>query len=262
MPPLRISIVTPSFNQSRFIRRTIDSVLGQQGEFVLDYRVLDGASTDGTIDVLKSYGARLNWVSGPDGGQIEALNRGLRESTGEVVGWVNSDDVLLPGALARVAAAFRDHPDALWIHGRCRIIDEDDREIRRWLSSYKHIRALRHSFEALLTENYISQMTTFWRRSAHDQLGYFDLRWPLAFDYDFFLRLAAQADPVYVREPLACFRWYRSSKSGSGHGRQFLESSAIAAKYQCSAFATARRKLKNLTFQQVYRVMGHLSQRH
>jgi len=117
---MKISIITPSFNHARFIRRTIDSVLSQTGDFELEYRVLDGASTDGTVEILKSYGDRLQWRSEADNGQVDAINKGLRTATGDIVGWVNSDDTLLPGALARVAAAFRAHPEAEWVHGGAR----------------------------------------------------------------------------------------------------------------------------------------------
>src|ERR1700712_1435212 len=98
---MRISLVTPSFNQAQFSRRTIDSVLEQQGDFELDYRIVDGGSTDGTLDILRGYGDRIRWQSEPDRGQVDAINKGLRAATGEVIGWLNSDDVLLPGAIAK-----------------------------------------------------------------------------------------------------------------------------------------------------------------
>src|SRR5215471_19332017 len=98
MPAIRISLVTPSYNQGRFIQRTIDSVLEQTGDFELEYVVYDGGSTDETLDVLRSYGERLRWRSEPDRGQVDAINKGLRAATGEVVGWLNSEDVLAPGA--------------------------------------------------------------------------------------------------------------------------------------------------------------------
>src|SRR5262249_6239845 len=108
---MRISIVTPSFNQCRFLRETIDGVLSQQGDFQVEMLVMDGGSTDGTVDLLRSVGdPRLRWVSERDRGQTDALRKGLRHVTGDVVGWVNSDDLYAPGALARVAAAFCAQP--------------------------------------------------------------------------------------------------------------------------------------------------------
>jgi hypothetical protein len=128
-PRLRFSIVTPSFNQARFIRRTIDSVLGQQGDFGLEYLVVDGGSADGTAAILEGYGSRLKWISEPDRGQVDAINKGLERCTGDVVGWLNSDDVLLPGALRRRPMPCRAAGGRV-VHGRCRIIDEHDRDPR------------------------------------------------------------------------------------------------------------------------------------
>src|SRR6476660_9299939 len=126
---MRISIVTPSYNQGAYIGRTIDSILSQEGDFELDYRVIDGGSTDDTVAVLKSYGDRVAWTSEKDKGQVDAINKGLAKATGDIVGWINSDDLLLPGALAKVADAFRARPSVEWVHGRCVIIDEHDQEV-------------------------------------------------------------------------------------------------------------------------------------
>lgn len=237
---MRVSIVTPSFNQAKFIRRTIDSVLSQTGDFELDFRVIDGGSNDGTVEILQSYGNRVKWVSEPDRGQVDAINKGLRVADGDIVSWLNSDDVLLPGALARTVASFRANPDIEWVHGRCKIIDEDDREVRRWVSAYKHFRAQRHTLQNFLTENYISQMTVFWRREIQEQLGYLSGEFRYAFDYDLILRLAHRGDPFYIAEPTACFRWYETSKSGGGYVVQMTETADLGAE---SPHATLRTRL-------------------
>lgn len=254
---LRISLVTPSFNQGPFLRRTIDSVLSQRGDFDLEYRVLDGASTDETLDILCSYGDRVSWTSERDGGQIEAINKGLRAATGDVVGWLNSDDVLQPGALARVARAFEEHRRVEWVHGRCVIIDEHDREIRRWMSQYKHYLCKRHTFRKLLLgENYISQMTAFWRRSVHDEIGFLDPRHDLSFDYDFFLRLAKRGDPMYLEDAIASFRWYVASKSGGGFMRQLEQATEIALSFgEHDVLMTMRTHAKRMTIASIYRLL-------
>jgi glycosyltransferase involved in cell wall biosynthesis len=254
---IRISIITPSFNQAQFIGRTIDSVISQTGDFELDYKVIDGGSTDGTLEILKSYGSRITWSSERDQGQVDAINKGLRGATGDVIAWLNSDDVLLPGALARVAAVFQDHPDAEWVHGRCVIIDAHDRPVRRWVSSYKHFRAMTHTFENFLTENYISQMTTFWRRSAHDAIGFLDPTIKFAFDYDLFVRLAARGAPIYIAEPVACFRWYETSKSGGGFVVQMRETTEIAARHEASTpWIRGRAWAKKLAIINIYRALA------
>ncbi|MBA3393834.1 MAG: glycosyltransferase [Deltaproteobacteria bacterium] len=253
----RISIVTPSYNQAQFIGRTIDSVLSQRGDFDLEYKIFDGGSKDDTVAVLKSYGDRIEWISERDSGQIDAINKGLRAVTGDIVGWVNSDDVLMPGALQRVARAFADHPQVEWVHGRCVIIDEHDREIRKLVSLYKHFRCKNHTFENLLTENYVSQMTAFWRRSVHDEIGYLDPTHDLAFDYDLFLKLAHRGDPIYLDDPVACFRMYDTSKSGAGYVAQVEQANTIASQYtQPSSWTRARMRAKKAAIVNVYRAMG------
>jgi len=253
---LRISLVTPSYNQAPFIRRTIDSVLEQRGDFDLEYRVLDGGSNDGTVDILKSYGSQFTWDSVPDDGQIDAINKGLRSLTGDVIGWLNSDDVLAPGALARVANAFACNPSVEWVHGRCDIIDEHDNVVRRWVSAYKHYRSRHHSFENLLTENYVAQMTTFWRRSVHDEVGYLDPNIQLAFDYEFFLRLAERGDPIFIDEPQASFRTYPNSKSGSGFVAQMRETNELARRYRSNPWTRVRARFKKIGIINVYRALA------
>jgi glycosyltransferase involved in cell wall biosynthesis len=253
---MKISVVTPSFNHARYIKRTIDSVLDQQGDFELDYRVIDGGSNDGTVDILKSYGDRLQWTSERDEGQVDAINKGLRAATGDVVGWVNSDDLLLPGALARVAAAFEANPGVEWVHGRCVIIDEHDREVRKWVSAYKHYRCMHHTFDNFLTEDYVSQMTAFWRRSAQDAIGLVDGTIKYAFDYEFFLRLAKRGAPIYIEEPTACFRWYPESKSGGGFVVQMTETNEVARRYQPSTWTRMRARAKKVGIINVYRALA------
>jgi glycosyltransferase involved in cell wall biosynthesis len=258
---LCISVVTPSFNQARFLERAVQSVVTQQGDFDLQYLVMDGGSADGSVDLLRRYDARLSWVSEPDGGQSAAINKGLRRATGDVVGWLNSDDVLLPGALARVAAAFRERPDAEWLHGRCDIIDSEGRVIRQWVSAYKHWCCRRYSYSRLLGENFISQMTVFWRRSLLDAVGYLDPGLHLAMDYDLWLRFARRGAPLYVPERLACFRWYASSKSGAGYREQFRVECEIARKHAPDrTWLHLMKRLKTARAAAAYRLMALLEE--
>lgn len=162
---MRISIVTPSFNQAPFIERTIRSVLDQSHRDI-EHIVIDGGSTDGTLEILQRCGKAVSWVSEKDRGQAHAINKGLRRCTGEVVAWLNSDDTYTPGALERVARHFTEHPDCRWVYGRCRIVDEHDREIRTLITRYKNLLLARYGFPKLLAENFISQPAVFWRRDS------------------------------------------------------------------------------------------------
>jgi len=253
---LRLSLITPTLNQSRFLCQTIESVLGQQGPIDLDYRVVDGGSTDDTPEILEAYRGRLTYSSQPDNGQVDAINQGLAVSTGEVVGWLNSDDLLLPGALAQVAEAFQTYPETEWVHGRCSIIDESGREIQRWISRYKHARSRHHSWKRLLLENYVSQPTAFWRRRAWLEVGPLDATVPLAFDYDLWLRLARRGDPIYLEAPLAAFRRHPLSKSGQGYAEMFRQEYRIATRYAADRPALLRAKRRRMAaFSAVYRAL-------
>jgi len=255
----RVSVITPSYNQVRYIGRTIQSVLDQTGEFDLEYRVVDGGSTDGTLDLLASFGNRIAWTSERDNGQVDAINKGLKVATGDIVGWLNSDDLLLPGAFARIVAAFEANPGVEWVHGRCEIIDEQGRPVRRWVSLYKHWMARHHSLDRLLGDNYVSQMATFWRRSVHAEIGYLDPGLPLAFDYEFWVRLAKRGAPAYVPEQVACFRWYDTSKSGANYVEQFRENTEIAVRHAPAGrrWLLLRKRAKNAVYARLYRMMAN-----
>jgi glycosyltransferase involved in cell wall biosynthesis len=231
---MKFSIVTPSFNSGRFIERTIRSVLDQDYPDV-EYLVIDGGSTDDTLEILSTYGDRLWWLSEPDRGQPDAINKGLRRATGDVVAFLNADDTYEPGALIRVATFFTDHPDVKWAYGKCRIIDENDREIRRPITLYKNLLLRRYSYTKLLTENFISQPATFWRREVHDEIGYINDAEHYAMDYEFWLRLGQRYPAGVVPQYLAAFRMYDTSKSGSLSNPQFEDELRIARAFSNGA---------------------------
>lgn len=254
-----ITLVTPSLNQGAFVERTVRSVLGQEGGFDLEYLVFDGGSTDGALDVLRRYEGRLRLVVEPDAGQASAINKGLRAARGDVVGWLNSDDLLYPGALARVAAAFAARPGLVWLHGGCEIVDEQDRPIRRWVSAYKRYRCRRYSRLGLLVENFVSQMTVFWRRSAMERVGYLDETMRYSFDYEYWLRLSALGDPLYLDDRIAAFRWYAASKSGSSFERQFREDEEAFRRHAPpGALLRARKRIRTAQILAAYRLLRAL----
>ena len=237
-----VSVVTPSLDQAAFVERTLQSVLSQRGDFDLEYLVIDGGSRDGTQEILARYRDRIRLVVEPDRGQADAVNKGLRLARGEILGWVNSDDLLRPGALDRVVRAFRDAPGASWLHGRCDIVDPEDRVIRRWLTRYKNHRARRHDLRALLVENYVSQMTVFWRRPLQERVGLLDEGLRYTFDYDLWLRFAKESPPLFLEETLAAFRWHPGTKSGSAFERQFAEDHQVFLRHAPDEARLHRRK--------------------
>jgi len=227
---MKISIITPSFNQVRFIERTIRSVL-EQNYSDLEYIVMDGGSTDGTLEILKKYSSRIIWNSEKDSGQSAAINKGLRLATGEIVAYLNSDDAYEPGALRKVADFFKNNPDQTWVYGKCKIIDENDREIRKLITCYKNSLLKRYSYKKLLAENFISQPATFWRKELLDEIGYFSEEENFCMDYEFWLRLGEKYEAGIIDEYLANFRYYATSKSGNVNKKQFQDELRLAKKY-------------------------------
>jgi GT2 family glycosyltransferase len=208
--PPKISIVTPSFEQGRFLARTISSVVNQAYPNV-EYIVQDGGSTDGTLDTLRQFADKLTlWVSEPDAGQADAINRGFARTTGDIMAWLNSDDLYLPGALAYVARYFVDHPEVDVLYGNRRMIDEDDGEIGAWILP-------QHDDRMLTSVDYVPQETLFWRRSIWEAAGgRVDTDFGYALDWDLLLRFRdAGANIVRVPRFLGAFRVHDEQKTSA-----------------------------------------------
>jgi glycosyltransferase involved in cell wall biosynthesis len=202
-----ISIVTCSYNQRRFLEATLRSVVEQTGVQV-EYIVVDGASTDGSAALIESYAPKLtSWVSEADRGQSEALNKGLKRATAPIVGWLCSDDVVLPGALARVVALFAERPDTDAIYGDALLIDADGRIVRPKREIDFHPWLLRDD------HNYIPQPAMFWRRNLHERFGYLREDLHLTMDLELWLRFASKGCRVeHVPQFWAAMRCHDSQK--------------------------------------------------
>jgi len=216
-----ITVVTPCLNALATLSETIESVRSQRYPDV-EHLVIDGGSVDGTLDLLEAA-EDVRFISEPDRGLSDAVNKGIARARGEVIGWLNADDVYLPGALAKVGQAMARRPDALWATGRCRIEDGHGREIRSLVSAYKNLFVRRYRYELLLTQNFVSCPATFVRRAGFDRVGLLDERFRYSMDYDLWLRLGRLGDPVVIDEALAAFRMAEGSLSMTGFERQFAE---------------------------------------
>jgi glycosyltransferase involved in cell wall biosynthesis len=221
----RISIVMPTLNQQRYLRTAIDSILNQS--CAVEVIVIDGGSTDGSLDILRSYGDQIRFLSEPDQGQSDALNKGLGMASGEIVGWLNSDDVYRPHSFPSVVEKF-DDPKTQWVFGKVDVINEDGVEIRKWITSLKNRRLARLTFNQLLRANWISQMGVFWRRDFLRSLGDIEQNYHLAMDYDLWLRFWKKVPGVFLDQTIASFRIYESSKSGGQYLKQLKEAFHIA----------------------------------
>ena len=218
MPDLPlVSIITPSFNQARFIRQTIESVLAQDYARI-EYIVVDGGSTDGTVDMLRGYGGRLSWSSEPDRGQADGINRGFRRARGEILAWLNSDDTYLPGAVSAAVNHLVQNRDCAMVYGDGFLIDERGEVTGPFRATEPF-----NLWKLVYVSDYILQQTAFFRRSALEAVGYLDegLHWGL--DWDLFIKLGKRFRVDYLPKQMANLREYASTKTASGGRRRLAE---------------------------------------
>lgn len=206
-----VSIVTPSYNQGRFLEATICSVLEQDYPNI-EYIVIDGGSSDESLEILRRYGARLAyWESQPDRGQAHAVNKGLARAQGEILGWLNSDDLLAPGAVRRAVQTFRDHPEVDVVYGRLARIDEAGRLVPTPMLPKDRLEFGRAH---VIGECIVNQPGSFWRRRAMQQVGGLDERLIYNLDYEYWIRMAlAGMQFKRLEAVMAYFRLSPSSKT-------------------------------------------------
>ena len=198
-----ISVIVPSLNQGQYIERTIASVVEQ------DYPnkeciVIDAGSKDNTVDVLKSFGDSIRWISEPDRGQSHGINKGVGLSSGEIIGWLNSDDTYVAGALTAIAEYFSTHSDADIVYGNGNFIDEADRVMRPYPTKEYDYELFRH-------ECYICQPALFLRRGIFEEFGGLDEAFRFAMDYEYWLRIGRKKNLVFINTLLANYRLHGSS---------------------------------------------------
>jgi glycosyltransferase involved in cell wall biosynthesis len=207
-PAPTIAVVTPSYQQSKFIERTIRSVVGQRYP-ALEYVVQDGGSTDGTVEILRRFDAAITtWTSEKDGGQADAINRGFSQTSGEIMAWLNSDDMMLPGALAYVARYFAEHPEVDVVYGDRVLVDENDGKIGAWILPS-------HDDAVLALEDFVPQETVFWRRRVWEAVDrQVDPTFRYALDWDLLLRFReVGANIVHLSRFLGAFRVHDGQKT-------------------------------------------------
>ena len=205
-PLIKVSIVTPSFNQVQYLEQTIRSVL-EQDYPRLEYFVIDGGSGDGSGEIIKKYADKLSgWVSEKDRGQADAINKGLMQAGGEIVAWLNSDDTYLPGAISRAVKTFQEHPEAGLVYGNVLSMDGKGQTFN--LQTFKPF-----NVEDLMSFRIISQPAVFMRRAVLDQVGLLDLSYHLLLDHQLWLRMARCAPIIYIPETLAAARYHAEAKN-------------------------------------------------
>ena len=215
-----ISIITPSYNQGAFIAETIESVISQAGDFNLEYIIMDGGSTDNSVEIIKGYAERLqqgswpvccrsitfHWSSETDKGQTDALAKGFAKATGDIFAWLNSDDTYLPGALQRVTDYFNSHPETALLYGDAHYIDTESRVISRYQTD-------EFDLLRLASSNIICQPAAFFRSNAFRAVGGLNEQLNFVMDYDLWIRLGKHGHCTYLPELLATYRLHEASKT-------------------------------------------------
>ena len=203
---MKVSIITPSYNQGKFIERTLRSVADQTGAEI-EHVIFDGGSTDNTVEILDRFRPPVRWISKKDNGQTDAVNQGICATDGEVIGWLNSDDVYYPGTIARVVNYFTAHPDVDVVYGMADHIDLEDRAFETYPSE-------RWSLDRLQETCFICQPALFFRRRVVEQHGLLDESLNYCMDYEYWLRLGkAGVRFGYLEEKLAGSRLYADNKT-------------------------------------------------
>ena len=245
---VKISIVTPSYQQARFVRRTLDSVLVRQDYQNIEHIVVDGLSTDGTLDILKEYQARypekFRFIYEKDSGQSSAINKGFRQAKGDIIGWINSDDYYEDNIFAFVVEFFEKHPEADMIYGGCNLVDAADNFLESYEDGYGFkkcgIRDYKtFSYNTLMNvySGLIPQQSVFFRRSIFEKVGCLDESYHFTMDYEYWLRIGRKCQIMRVDRVLADFRTHGDAKTNSKNMFKFITEAMRARKANGGKFA-------------------------
>lgn len=219
-----VSIITPSFNQREFLEDNLLSVKGQEYP-ELEHIVVDGGSTDGSVEVLKKYDSSIRWISEPDNGQSDAINKGFTEAKGEIIGWLNSDDLYLPGAVEKAVNELTNNPGIGAVYGYAKKINDIGEETGELLSpAYDRQKLFR-------SPDFIWQPTVFMRRAVLEKAGYLDESLNYIMDFDLWLRIGMIADFKLIPDFLAAYRYHEGAKSVALEEKFWPELRSLYKKY-------------------------------
>ena len=266
---MKFSIIVPSYNQAQFLTATLDSILLQE-DVSLEVLVHDGGSDDGSVEILEKYSDRISWISQPDHGQTDAINRGMLAATGDIFAYLNSDDIYFPSTLARIAKFFKEKPDCQLVYGAASHLNSDGSHMEPYPTED-------WNYDRLFETCFICQPATFWRRNLIEKIGVFDERLNYSMDYEYWLRAGKAADirhlpgkplagsrlhadtktlghrvPVHreilrmvrshARKPLDCYHWLRHLAALEA-GELGFPASAVPAGQKIHAYHSARWRL-------------------
>ncbi len=246
----KISIITPSFNQGKFIEKTIKSVINQNYQNY-EHIIVDGGSTDETLDILKKYKDKITYISENDNGQVDAINKGIKMASGEIISFINSDDYYLPNVFKSIYEKFK-NPDVFWLTGDSIIVDEDDKEIHRLIRFYKKSIRNINSICVLYFTNFICQPSTFWRKNFYNSIGFFDEELSYVFDYKQWILMYRKIKPIIINTKMSAFRIHKNSKGNLFYNNQFDEEIKVLERLNVNKVLLSLHKISNKLIKVVY----------
>lgn len=245
----KISIVIPSYNKVEYIKETLDSILFQKYPN-LEIIIQDGGSSDGSLEIIKNYTDKypklFRWESGRDNGQVDAINKGLNRATGEILTYINSDDVYKKGALLAVGKYFFDNPNTLWLAGQGGVIDRSGKEVARLITRYKNCLLAINKYPVLLIVNYLMQPSIFLSKMGYKKYGPFKGSKTSVMEYDLWLKLGKITMPVVLKKYLSSFRLASGSISSTKFSETLQLDEKIASEHTSNKFILLLHRIHNL----------------
>ncbi len=246
-PPL-ISVVIPSYNKVKYVEKTLKSIVSQN---YTNYEVIiqDGGSNDGTVEIIKKYAKKypqyVSFVSKKDGGQLDAINTGLKKAKGDIVTFINADDVYEAGAFESVVAHYIENPDALWFAGKGIVIDENDNEIAKSATLYKSFLLQLNAINYLLITNYLMQPSVFLTKKALKEYGLFTGTKFAVMEYDMWLKIGKDQMPICINKVLTRFRLEKDTKTSTNANKLLIEDVKIVKKYTKNKYILFLHSINN-----------------
>jgi glycosyltransferase involved in cell wall biosynthesis len=231
---IKVSIITPNLNQGKFLGETINSVVNQAGDFELEYIIVDGQSADNSLEIIKKYAEKypfIKWVSEKDSGQAQAINKGFKMASGEVINWLCADDLFLPGALQKVSDFFKKNESAKVVFGQNQFIDRSGKIFRNFKARKFSRAELIKRWNCVYHKFNIAQPSVFIRSEILREVGFIDEQNRFCLDYEWYLRINKKYDFYFIDQILSKSRFHEGCKSIKFKNEQYKESINVSRKY-------------------------------